>query len=174
MGELDGWRYCPRCRADLEAAERAVRCPSCGLVVYPKPSPAICALVLDDEGRVLLGRRAHDPGAGLWDVLGGFMDEDEQPFETLRRELKEETGLDVEPVDFVGAVADRYGEDGNATLNLCWTARVVGGEPDAADDVSELRWFAPHELPGRDELAFANSAELLRAWVRHTPTGGDE
>lgn len=141
-----------------------MRCPACGLVVYAKPAPAVCALVVDERGRVLLGRRAREPVAGTWDVLGGFMDEWEQPLDTLRRELLEETGLEVEPAEFVGAASDRYGEEGNATLSLCWTARIVRGEPEAADDVAELRWFAPHELPPREELAFANTALFLDAW----------
>jgi ADP-ribose pyrophosphatase YjhB (NUDIX family) len=93
------------------------------------------------------------------------MDELEQPLDTLRRELREETGLEVEPLEFVGAVSDRYGSGGNATLNLCWTARVVAGEPRPGDDVAELRWFAPDELPPNEELAFANTAALLDRWI---------
>jgi ADP-ribose pyrophosphatase YjhB (NUDIX family) len=141
-----------------------VRCPACGLVVYANPAPAVCALVVDAKGRVLLGRRADEPSAGKWDILGGFMDEFEQPLDALRRELREETGLEVEPVRFVGAVSDRYGETGNATLTLCWTARVVSGEPEPADDVVELRWFPPDELPPSKELAFSNTSSLLALW----------
>ena len=92
------------------------------------------------------------------------MEEDEQPFETMRRELREEAGLEVEPGEFVGAVTDRYGEEGNSTFNVCWTARIVGGEPRPADDVAELRWFAPGELPPPAEMAFRNTVELLEAW----------
>ena len=92
------------------------------------------------------------------------MNEDEQPFDTLRRELREETGLEVVPGEFVGVVTDRYGDEGNATLNLCWTARIVSGDAAASDDVAELRWFEPDELPREDELAFWNTTELLRAW----------
>lgn len=164
MSELDGWISCPRCQTELERLEGAVRCPACGLVAYARPSPAVCGLVLDDEGRVLLGRRAHEPVAGTWDILGGFMDEWEQPLDTLRRELREETGLEIEPLRFVGAVSDRYGPDGNATLNLCWTARIVSGELTPADDVSELRWFAPDRLPRAEELAFPNTVQLLALW----------
>ena len=164
--ELAGWRHCPRCAGALEAERGSVHCPACGLDVYASPHPTVCALVVDEEGRVLLARRAREPRAGLWDVLGGFMAEDEQPFDTMRRELLEETGLDVEPGEFVAAISDRYGEDGNATLNVCWAARVIGGEPDPADDVSELRWFSPEELPPPEEFAFRNSIELLEAWRR--------
>ena len=164
MGRLDGWTTCPRCAAALEAGPGAVHCFACGLVVYANPAPAVCALVVDDAGRVLLGRRARDPARGAWDILGGFMDEWEQPFETLRREVLEETGLTVEPGAFVGAVSDRYGADGGATLNLCWTARIVSGEPRPGDDVAELRWFPGDALPARKELAFSNTADLLAMW----------
>ena len=61
---------------------------------------------------------------------------------------------------------DRYGGDSTAesTLNLYWTARVVGGEPAPADDVAELRWFERNELPAPDELAFENVPLVLAAW----------
>jgi ADP-ribose pyrophosphatase YjhB (NUDIX family)/catechol 2,3-dioxygenase-like lactoylglutathione lyase family enzyme len=122
--------------------------------------------VLDDRGRVLLGRRAHDPDAGKWDILGGFAREDEHGLDGLRRELKEETGCDVEPLSFLGAFADRYGPGGNATLNFYWTARITAGDLHPADDVSELRWFAIDRLPPDEEIAFVNTrlalAELQR------------
>ena len=82
----------------------------------------------------------------------------------MRRELLEEAGLEVEPGEFVGAITDRYGEEGHSTVNLAWTARVVAGEPRPADDVAELRWFAQDQLPPREEIAFRNTAELLAAW----------
>jgi ADP-ribose pyrophosphatase YjhB (NUDIX family)/catechol 2,3-dioxygenase-like lactoylglutathione lyase family enzyme len=112
---------------------------------------------------VLLGRRAGEPERGKWDVLGGFVHWDEDPLDALRRELAEETGCDVEPLDFLGGFADRYGEDGNGTLNLFWTARIVSGIPRGADDVGELRWFPLDEVPGEEEMAFANGARALEA-----------
>jgi len=80
--------------------------------------------------------------------------------------LREETGLEVEPQRFLGIWMDRYGGDSTAeaTLNLYWTAQVVGGEAAPADDVSELRWFGRDELPAADELAFENVPLVLAAW----------
>jgi hypothetical protein len=74
--------------------------------------------------------------------------------------------LDVEPERFLGAWMDKYGGDSTAeaTLNLYWTARIVGGEAAPADDVSELGWFAPDELPAKNELAFENVPLVLAAW----------
>jgi ADP-ribose pyrophosphatase YjhB (NUDIX family) len=143
-----------------------VTCPACGFTGYANPAPTANALCVDEGGRVLLTQRAHDPFAGLWDLPGGFLDEGEHPLDGIRRELREETGLEVEPLEFFCATTDRYGDDEGAaaTLNLTWTARVVGGEPAPADDVSELRWFGPDELPSDDELAFENVALVLSAW----------
>jgi 8-oxo-dGTP diphosphatase len=166
MTDLRGWRLCPRCGGALELAAESARCTACGYTAYANPAPALCALVLDDDGRVLLGRRAHEPDAGKWDILGGFAHPDEDGLAALRRELEEETGCEVEPLSFLGAFADRYGADGNPTLNFYWTARIVSGEPRPADDVAELRWFAADGLPGEDEIAFVNTrfalAELRR------------
>lgn len=143
------------------------RCPECGFVAYASSTPTASALCVDERGRVLLARRAHDPRRDLWDLPGGFLEEGEHPLEGLRRELREETGLEVEPRDFLGVFMDRYGggDDAHATLNLVWTARIGSGEPEAADDVSELRWFGPEELPPESELAFRVVADALSAWI---------
>ena len=171
MSVLDGWRLCPRCGAELNRDDERAECEACGFVAYANPAPTACALCVDERGRLLLARRAHPPYEGLWDTPGGFLEEDEHPLDALRRELREETGLDVEPGRFLGVWMDRYSEDesGPWTLNLYWQARVLGGEPQAADDVSELRWFGRDELPPADEVAFRNVAEVLRAWRDEQP-----
>jgi len=161
---FDGWTHCPRCTADLEIAEARATCPVCGLVVYANPAPTVSALLFDEDGRVMLARRAADPGSGLWDLLGGFMHEGELPLETLVRELREETNLEIEPLEFFGAWPDRYGEGGVWTLNLYWTARIRRGEPKPADDVAEVAWFAAGELPPWEEFAFENTVAVLKAW----------
>jgi ADP-ribose pyrophosphatase YjhB (NUDIX family) len=163
---LDGWRYCPRCRAELRTQPGEARCAACGSVYYANPAPTASALVTDAAGRLLLARRAHEPFKGLWDTPGGFLDEREHPLDALRRELREETGLEIEPVAFFGARIDTYGDGPGAqtTLNLYWTARVVSGEPEPADDVAELRWFRPDELPSPVETAFTEVSSVLARW----------
>ena len=165
MAELEGWTFCPRCRNELAGDGTRLACPECGFVVYGSSKPTAGALCID-ERRVLLARRAAAPYQGFWDIPGGFLEEGEHPIAGLRRELKEETGLEIEPERFLGIWMDRYGGDSTAeaTLNLYWTARVVGGEAAPADDVSELRWFERDELPDADELAFENVPLVLAAW----------
>ena len=166
VGELTGWRWCPRCREQLRGDTSRLDCEACGFVCYASSKATAGALVIDAHGRVLLARRAFEPFKGYWDLPGGFLEEGEHPLDGLRRELREETGLEVEPLEFLGVWMDRYGGDSTAdvTLNLYWTARATAGEPQAADDVSELGWFDPDELPAPGELAFDNVPQVLAAW----------
>jgi 8-oxo-dGTP diphosphatase len=167
VAELAAWRYCPRCRTALSGNGARRECPACGFVAYAGSKPTASAVVVDGAERVLLARRRYEPYAGRWDLPGGFLDEGEHPLDGLRRELREETGAEIEPGEFVGVWMDTYGDgdDAPATLNLYWTARIVTGELEPDDDVSELRWFDPDDLPPPDELAF-HLARVLSAW-RH-------
>jgi ADP-ribose pyrophosphatase YjhB (NUDIX family) len=176
MGEsplLAEWTSCPRCRRELRHEARAVRCASCGLSAYGTPAPTASAIILDEEGRVLLARRKNDPGAGLWDLLGGFVEEGEDGLSALRREIEEETALRIEPLEFLGAFPDRYGDEGIYTLNLYWCARVTGGELDLdGDELLDVAWFSPGELPPESEFAFANTFQALQAWKSELGSAG--
>ena len=129
--------------------------------------------MVDHDGRLLLGRRAFEPDIGMWDTIGGFLEEDEDALTALHREVLEETGLEVTVDGFVGAFSDRYGDsdDVPTALNLVFEARLVAGEPQAADDVTELAWFPRHALPADDELAFRWIAPALREWATRARTG---
>jgi ADP-ribose pyrophosphatase YjhB (NUDIX family) len=167
MAILHGWRTCPRCEGNLaKDGAHAVCQGTCGSTYYANSAPCVSALVEDDDGRVLLARRGVEPYLGLWDPLGGFLEEGEHPIDGLRRELLEEAGVECEPVRFLGVWMDVYGDapEAPATLNLYWTMRIVSGELIAADDVSELRWFAPDELPSAGRLAFSVVKDALKAW----------
>lgn len=166
MGELAGWKTCPRCATGLERENGGLRCPGCGSQYYANSAPTASALIEDERGRLLLGRRAVQPFLGKWDTIGGFLHEGEEPLAGLRREVREETGLEIEPTAFLGIWIDRYGDVETAihTLNLFWIARVTGGLLEAADDVAELSWFEPDALPTPSELAFGEIDDVLAAW----------
>jgi len=164
MGALDGWRFCPICGEAIEKFEDRVECRACGNVSYANAVPGAEAVCFDDDGRVLLGRRAYDPGKGRWDLPGGFLHEDEHPLDALRREVREETALEIEPRDFLGFWLEPY--DGRIVLCLAWTA-LVHGDARPGDDLVELRWFERDELPGAAELAFSHYPEVLSAALGH-------
>ena len=160
--DLASWRACPRCGEALEHKDGSVRCAACGLSVYANPAPTASAIILDGGGRVLLARRAAEPGKGRWDLLGGFIDEGEDPLTALRRELAEEIGLEVEPGDFVGGFPDRYGEDGPPTLNFYWTAQLEGEPQPRLRPVARearRRGLGAHQDAGDASLAAGAPAE---------------
>jgi ADP-ribose pyrophosphatase YjhB (NUDIX family) len=158
MGVLDGWRLCPRCGHELELAPGRARCPACGSAYYANSAPAVEGL-LERDGKVLLAKRQIEPRRGFWDLPGGFLEEGEEPLDGLRREFREETGLDVEPVKWLGTHLEPY--DHYFVLGLTWLVRAEG-EPRAGDDVGQLAFFGPDELPA--EMGFPHQDELLRAW----------
>lgn len=162
MGVLDGWRFCPRCGGSLTHEGGHARCESCAERFWASSVPGVQGL-LERDGRLLLARRAHEPRRGHWDLPGGFLDEGEDPLAGLRREFREETGLDVVPRELFRIDIEPYA--GRFVFSVTWI--VTGeGEPVAADDVDELRWFAPGELPG--EMAFPGQSSVLAAWAaRH-------
>ena len=139
-------------------------CSACGYVVWANAAPGVQALVVDRDTRVLLARRSIEPGTGLWDIPGGFLGESEDPVAGQRRELLEETGLEIEPREFLGIWVQSYFE--RFVWCATWTARPVGGTPTPGkDEIAEVRWFAPHELPGSSELAFDTHVEILGLWA---------
>ena len=165
MGELDSWKHCPVCTTAVKPEGGKVECPECGFVDYANPKPTASALILDDEDRIMFSRRARDPAAGKFDLPGGFVEEGEHPLECLHRELREEAGIGLRDTEFFGVFTDWYGVGKRqvSTLNLYWSARIADGTPTPADDVAELRFFAPDEVPS-DELAFDHLPDVISAW----------
>ena len=159
MGILDGWRYCPRCGGEGEHRDQSFDCPACGYVAWSNSVPGVHALI-ERDGELLLGRRAFDPGAGCWGLPGGFLEEHEDPLAGVRREVLEETGLEIEPQDLLGIWLQPHGE--RTVLCLIYRARVVSGEERAADDVTELGWFARDRLP--DDIGPSAFSEAVSAW----------
>ncbi|AQT74361.1 MULTISPECIES: NUDIX domain-containing protein [Streptomyces] len=110
---------------------------------------AASAVVTDDQGRILLQRRRDND---LWALPGGGMDLDDSLPGTAVREVKEETGLDVEITGLVGTYTDpkhiiEY-SDGEVRrqFNVCFTARITGGVLAISDESTELRFVEPAEL----------------------------
>ncbi|HLI29355.1 MAG TPA: NUDIX hydrolase [Chloroflexota bacterium] len=154
-------KYCLHCGAPLAAREiegyRRPACTACGWVYYPDPKVAVAVLVGRD-GRILLNRRAIEPGRGRWSFPSGYVNRGEVLEEAARREVREETALDVEIEDLFGV----YSERGNPVVLVVYTARAAEGEPRAGSEVWEVGWFAPDALP---PMAFPHDHEIVARWA---------
>ena len=123
----------------------------------PAPDPALirrtatAAVIFDSKGRLLLHQRTDN---GRWALPGGTMEKGERADETSVREVKEETGYDVEVVRLVGIYSDPAHTtitypDGNTVnyVSLLFECRVTGGEATLCDESSAVDWFDPNVLP---------------------------
>jgi ADP-ribose pyrophosphatase YjhB (NUDIX family) len=103
------------------------------------------ALVYDDQHRLLVVRRANEPGRGLWSIPGGRVEPGEDDPAAVRREVAEETGLTVEVGALVGEV-EREGPKGTLYVIRDYEARAVGGTVTAGDDASDARFVTRAEF----------------------------
>ncbi|MDR0434462.1 MAG: NUDIX hydrolase [Gracilibacteraceae bacterium] len=163
------YQYCPHCAAALLPAliggrERR-RCPRCGFVFWGK-STVGAGGVLTRGDRVLLVRRAIDPGKGRWTIPGGFVEENERAEDAAARETLEETGLRTEAVSLL-AVRDRPGEkDMPHDIYLVFLLAEKGGAlRPQPEEVSAAGFFPPVER------ADMNIAPLSLAAARLALTG---
>jgi ADP-ribose pyrophosphatase YjhB (NUDIX family) len=111
--------------------------------------PCVGAIVTDSQGRLLMIKRGHEPGAGLWSIPGGRIEPGETDAEAVVREMIEETGLAVEVGRLIGRV-QRPGLNGAVIDIRDYAATVIGGTLHAGDDAADARWVAPGELESLD------------------------
>ncbi len=152
--------FCPQCGASLALEERFGRlrpsCQQCGWVFFPDPKVA-AAVLIEQDGRVLLARRANDPARGLWTMPAGFIDAGEDPAEAAARECKEETGLVVRITGLLDVLSGQEHARG-AHIVIFYRAEVESGELTPGDDVDAVRFFARGDLP---PLAFSTTRHIL-------------
>jgi ADP-ribose pyrophosphatase YjhB (NUDIX family) len=156
-------RHCPLCAAQLALADvegrTRKRCPECGFVLFLNPASAAAGAVLDDAGRVLLVRRGIEPFKGCWALPAGYQEADEDPAAGLAREIREETGIEVEVTELIDLlfVPDDPRKPANVAVFRC---RPTGGELHPGHDALEAAWFPLDALPR--PLGFENNERILQ------------
>jgi 8-oxo-dGTP diphosphatase len=119
---------------------------------YPsRPFLAVSAAILRD-GKVLVVRRARDPALKLYTLPGGAVEVGETLAEAVKREVREETALEVEPVALAGEreviARDREGRVKRHFVILSFACRWLAGEPALNEELDDARWLEPAELAG--------------------------
>lgn len=133
-------------------------CRECQTPIYFDPKVAVVVFIARDD-KVLLIRRAVNPGKGKWALPAGFVDHDEAPAAAAAREVWEETALRAR-IDKLLDVFPRK-DEGLADIVIAYSATILSGQPRAGDDAADLGWFSRHNLP---ELVFYPSITLTARW----------
>jgi 8-oxo-dGTP diphosphatase len=156
--------FCPNCGSPM--ADRFVfgrtrrTCTVCGFVFFREPKLAAGALV-EQDGQVLLVRRAVDPKLGSWCLPAGYVEYDEGPVAAVLREVREETGLVARVTGLLAAYHVRSDPRGLGVI-IIYRAVLVGGALRPGDDASEAKFFSPNDLP--NDLAFSSTRRALLRW----------
>jgi len=166
--------YCPDCGAAVslqavsgDSRERFV-CGGCGKTHYQNPSVLVATYVCVGE-EILWIRRGIAPAAGKWAMPGGYMENDETPEAAASRELREETGIDVDPEQMILVSV-------SSILHMAQTHLVFRCHLDerprtmTTDEATEIGWFGDDNLPW-DELAFASIEPHVRQVYRWLKSG---
>ena len=137
---------------------------------YPqRPFLAASAAIMRD-GKVLVVRRARKPALNLYTMPGGVVEAGETLFEAVKREVREETALEIEPVALAGhreaVVRDKDGKVERHFVIMCFASRWISGEPVLNEELDDARWVKPAEIEGlrtTEGLAeiVASAAEIL-------------
>ena len=160
------FRFCPVCGGALETRilkatdPKRLVCIRCTFVFYLDPKLAVGTIIRDDRNRIVLVRRAIDPGYGKWVFPGGYVDRGEQVQAAAVREAREETGLDVT----LDRLVNIYSYTGRTAVIVVYSATTTGGQLECDDEGLEARFFEPSNLPW-DELAFTSTHEALREFL---------
>lgn len=154
------FNYCPRCGTSVVHKELYGRvrpvCPQCGWIHFVDPKVA-AAVLIEENGRVLLVRRAGEPFRGFWTLPAGFINGGEDPGEAAVRECLEETGLKVRLTRLLDILSGKEHPRG-ADFIIVYQAEVIEGELKPDDDVDAAAWFERESLP---QLAFRATQVVL-------------
>lgn len=121
-------------------------------------------IIIQDQ-KVLLYERGIEPGLGLWDLPGGFVEHMEHPEDALRREIKEELGTDIDDIRYFGIYMDRYGDGTFSTLNIAYLCKLSESPDSNSNEIKYITYFPLDSLPG--QYAFASIKRVLLDLQRH-------
>jgi ADP-ribose pyrophosphatase YjhB (NUDIX family) len=159
------YRFCPQCGNRLAVRllkrgdpERLV-CEGCGFVFYLGPK-LVAGAIAELDGGIVLIQRDIEPGYGKWTFPGGFVERGERAEAAARREVLEESGLEIE----VGEIVGLYTYEGQVPAIAVFAAEVTGGEPTPLDETMDVKSFPRDRLPWT-QMAFPSTEQALEDYL---------
>ncbi|NUQ80010.1 MAG: NUDIX domain-containing protein [Bacteroidetes bacterium] len=160
------FRFCPSCGKQTFSpeSEKSFSCSACGLRYFINSACAVAVILINDNGELLLTRRAFEPAKGLLDLPGGFVDIGEPAEAAMRREIREELGLELSSLSFLCSRPNRYDYAGVTyyTTDLTFTSPLPSGTHlSLSDEIDSVEWVRPELIPF-DRIGLESIREILR------------
>jgi ADP-ribose pyrophosphatase YjhB (NUDIX family) len=172
--DAPAYKFCPVCGSALEPRVLKITEPkrlvctsgACGFIFYLDPKIAVGTIIrTGDHGKIMLVRRAIEPGFGKWVFPGGYVDRGEQITVAALREAREEAGLEIR----LDHLINIYSYAGRAPVIVVYAATMIAGTLATDDEGSEIREFSVDEIPW-DDLAFPSTKDGLREYLEGRKT----
>ncbi len=160
-------RYCGKCGAAVihKPDERALLCPSCGNIIYPKISPAVIVAIICND-RILLAKGANFRG-GFYSLVAGYADVGETLEEAVVREVKEELGLDVKDIRYYSSQPWPL----SGSMMIGFIAHADDRQPIIMDkkEILDAAWFARDQLPNHPSADISIAGEIIDKFKKFDP-----
>lgn len=150
--------FCPQCAVLLTTVDG---CDACGWINYVDPKVAAVVLVSDEHGRLLYIRRNHEPAMFQWSWPSGFVDAGERVEHAAIREVREETGIDVEIGDLLGV----WSQTGDPVVVIAYRARPICGTLRPGPEALAAAWIPIDPDRRRPAPVFPHDEEILRSFL---------
>ncbi|MCT4614072.1 MAG: NUDIX domain-containing protein [Marinifilaceae bacterium] len=149
------FKFCPRCGSSSFNYKKGdyFHCSTCNFVYYVNSATAVAAIIVNEKGEILLTKRALNPGKGMLDLPGGFVDIGEKIEDAMYREIKEELNLNISSMKYLCSYPNKYLYS-DLIVNTCDCAFVcnVDNIEDiiAGDDVDDFSFFSKEKIDFND------------------------
>ena len=168
---LEVLKYCPKCGSpDFQAAgERSLKCANCGFHYFVNSAAAVACLVCDEQGKLMLVTRGIEPNYGKLDLPGGFIDPLETAENAVARELKEELGLRVKSMEYLGSAPNEYVFSGFTVFTLDMAFKITAESLNnltPMDDILAYKFYSEEEL-NYDDIPAPSIKQFVKDYFRN-------
>lgn len=159
--------HCFRCGNILTKRKHNLyKCKVCNYEHFVDPYPTTSVIIINEKDEIMLVKRKFPPKKGFWDLPGGFVDIGETGEDGARREIKEELGLTLNEIYYLGALPDKYLFQGINldTLTLSYYSKITNAVIKISDDITGYKFFNEKDIP-YNKLAFKNLSVSIKKYL---------
>lgn len=169
MNPSKAYKFCPRCSGDLIwEKENLLICKNCNFKFYINQSPCNAVIIENEKKEIMLVKRKFDPMKGYWDLPGGFMNAYESLQDSVKREIKEELGVEINLGKIIGVYKDIYvfQNIANPVIGIVVLAKIKKGIIKVSDDISTYKYF-PKDKVLKQKLAFPSIKQGVSDYLKN-------